>query len=126
MRILLGNILLALLWFQFSCQSKTDKVKAGGRTMVDDIGREVVLPDSAVKILPISPSITEMLYLLIDESRIVARTQNDSFPPQVLQKPLINNYPVDFETLVKIKPDLIIAKTGILSLEDAKRIESLG
>lgn len=96
------------------------------KTIRDDLGRVVQVPDSATRVLAMSSSLTEMLYLLIEEDRIVARTQNDSFPQKVLTKPVINNYPIDFEKLIVLKPDLVLAKEGIVSADDAAKIESLG
>jgi iron complex transport system substrate-binding protein len=121
-------ILLNLILFAFfsGCSAPEKKTTSRGRVLKDDLGREVQIPDSAVRIFPAASSVTEYLYLLVDEDRIVARTQNDSFPAQVLSKPVINNYPVDFEKILELKPDLVIAKEGILPPDDAKRIESMG
>lgn len=108
-----------------SC-SHPEKAAIRGQQVTDDLGRQIGIPDSAVRILPLAPSVTEMLYAIVPEDRIVARTQNDSFPVSVLKKPVFNNYPVDFEKLIALKPDLAVVKEGLLPPASIERIEELG
>jgi iron complex transport system substrate-binding protein len=78
------------------------------------------------RIMALSSSITEMLYVICDEEEIVGRTHNCNYPPQCLRKPIINNYPIDFENVLMLNPDLVFAKDGIISIEEAQKIESMG
>jgi iron complex transport system substrate-binding protein len=92
----------------------------------DDLGRDVSLKKETTQVMALSSSITEMLYLICKEENIVGRTQNCDYPPQALKKPVINNYPIDYEGLLMLKPDLVIAKDGIISIEQALKIEEMG
>jgi iron complex transport system substrate-binding protein len=92
----------------------------------DDLGRKIRLLREPEKVMALSSSLTEMLYLICKEEKIVARTQNCDYPPQALKKEVVNNYPIDYEKLLSLKPDLIFAKEGIISLEEASKIESMG
>ncbi len=92
----------------------------------DDLGREVKIKKGANRFLPFAPSVTEILYLFCDTSEIVGRTQNCNYPPAVLSKPIINNYPPDLEGILLRKPDLLITKDGMLSIAQAEAIEKMG
>ncbi|MBX9851070.1 MAG: helical backbone metal receptor [Cytophagaceae bacterium] len=108
----------------FSCKEES-KNKAGNISFTDDLGRKIMLSRQPQRFMAISPSLTEMLYLLSDDSEIVGRTQNCNFPPQVLNKPVISNYPVDYEGLLSLRPDIVFAKDGIISMEQASKIEEM-
>ena len=64
--------------------------------------------------------------MICDEEEIIARTHNCNYPPQVLNKPVVSNYPIDYEKLLMLKPDLVFAKEGIISMEEAHKIEEMG
>ena len=109
----------------FSCQGNT--YKPHDITFTDDLGREIKIQShKPLRFMAISPSLTEMLYLIGHDSEIVGRTQNCNYPPEVLKKPVIHNYPMDYEGLISLKPDLVFAKEGIISLEQAAKIEEMG
>ena len=118
--------MLLVLLFLFACREKTIKEEVEVKTVKDDLGRTVEIPAFPKRVISLSPSITEILYAIGVEDRLIARTQNDSFPKAVLAKPLVNNYPVDLEQLVFLHPDLALVKEGMLSLDDAERIQELG
>ncbi|MFH1683663.1 MAG: cobalamin-binding protein [Candidatus Margulisiibacteriota bacterium] len=60
------------------------------------------------------PSITEMLYALDLEDRIVGVTTNCNYPPEAQKKEKIGGFFMNLEKVVSLKPDLIIM------LEDAQ------
>lgn len=76
-------------------------------------------------VFSLTPSINEILYALIDTERIIARTPYDSFPVEILKKPVINNFPPDFEKILSFSPDLILAKEGMIGKEDLDRLIQL-
>jgi iron complex transport system substrate-binding protein len=82
-------------------------------TVTDDLGRNLKIPRYPKRVMALAPSTTEMLFAVCDESQIIARTQNCDYPAQVKKKPVVNNYPMDYETLVKLKPDLVFTVYGI-------------
>ena len=109
----------------FSCgEKKVDKAEYV--TLVDDLGREVKIKKESHRFLPLASSVTEILYLICDTAEIVGRTQTCNYPPEVLLKPVVNNYPPDLEKILFLKPDLVITKDGMLSLPQAAAIEKMG
>jgi iron complex transport system substrate-binding protein len=113
-----------LIFLGSSCGSNRDN--SGNRVVVDDLGREVKMKEEVHRVMALSSSLTEMLYMICDEKEIIARTHNCNYPPQVFNKPVVSNYPIDYEKLLMLKPDLVFAKDGIVSLEEAQKIEQMG
>ncbi|MBH8560581.1 ABC transporter substrate-binding protein [Hymenobacter negativus] len=121
MRVLLLLLPLALL---LGCQSeaeKTDSVQVR-----DDLGRPLQLPAHPRRVLALAPSMTEMLFAVADTATIVGRVPQDDYPAAVYRKPVVNNYPLDLEKLVLLKPDVVFTIEGITSVDDAKRLQDLG
>ncbi|MBD2723935.1 ABC transporter substrate-binding protein [Hymenobacter armeniacus] len=121
MRFLL--LLLPLAWLA-SCQS--DSRPAGPVAVRDGLGRALSLPAHPRRVLALAPSMTEMLYAVADTATVVARCPQDNYPAAVLRKPVVNNYPLDLERLVTLKPEVVFTVEGITSVDDAKRLQELG
>ncbi|MDU0371193.1 ABC transporter substrate-binding protein [Hymenobacter endophyticus] len=92
----------------------------------DDLGRQLTLPTHPQRVMALAASMTEMLYAVADTATIVARTQVCDYPAAALRKPIVNSYPLDFERLVALKPDVVFTTEGITSLADAQRLQELG
>jgi iron complex transport system substrate-binding protein len=41
----------------------------------------------------------------------------------VRHKPVVNNYPLDLEKLVLLRPDIVFTVEGITSVDDAQRLQ---
>jgi len=121
MRAFLLFIPLVLL---LSCHSETEKT-----TLVpvrDGLGRALQLPAHPRRVLALAPCMTEMLFAVADTATIVARCPQDNYPAGVYRKPIVNNYPLDLEKLVLLKPDVVFTVEGITSVDDAQRLQQLG
>lgn len=112
-----------LICIGFSC-SRTPEQRAES-SFTDDLGREVIVYSTS-RILSLTPSVTELVATFIERERIIARTPYDSLPEWLLEKPLINNYPVDYEKIITMAPDLVLAKEGMISTEDVQKISDFG
>ncbi|WP_239023001.1 ABC transporter substrate-binding protein [Pontibacter mangrovi] len=121
-RFILPAILCLLL---FGCNQRQKQAK---ETLVlkDDLGRELILQKKPERVFSFASSLTEMLYAVLDTSTIIARTPTDDYPAAVYRKPLVSNYPVDYEQVLALKPDLIFTVEGITPLEVAERLQQLG
>ncbi|MBF9253868.1 ABC transporter substrate-binding protein [Pontibacter sp. 172403-2] len=75
--------------------------------------------------MALASSMTEMLFAVVDTANIVGRTQNDDYPAAALGKPVVNNYPVDYEQVLRLKPDIIFTIEGITPLDVAARLQEL-
>jgi iron complex transport system substrate-binding protein len=122
-RLVGAGLLLLSLW---ACESRSkQKPQAGFITVTDDLGRRVQVPRQPRRVMGLAPSATEMLFAVADEDQIVGRTQACNYPARVKNKPMVNTYPMDYEQLVMLKPDLVVTMAGMTSPEAAARLTEL-
>jgi iron complex transport system substrate-binding protein len=74
-----------------------------------------VYADAPWRIISGMPSITEMLFALGLDDRIVGVTTNCNYPPAALEKEKIGGFFLNLEKIVSLKPDLVVM------LEDAQK-----
>lgn len=96
--------------------------------IVDDLGRPVALERPAQRVIPLYGAFAEMLFTLGAGSQVVARTQADQFPKDILNLPAVGTHMrPNVEMILGMKPDLVIlsATRGETSLE-AGRLRDAG
>ncbi len=81
-------------------------------TLLDDVGRSVIMNGPPERIVTLAPSNTEILFALGAEDRIVAVDQWSDHPPAAKTKPQLNPFSPSLEQIVKLRPDLILAAHG--------------
>ena len=123
--LLLGAALLAAC-SQSPESAQTRQAAPKPLTVQDDLGRTVTFKAPPRRIMALAASMTEMLYAVADTGTIVGRTQVCDYPAAALRKPIVNSYPLDFETLVGLHPDVVFTVEGITSPADAARLQELG
>ncbi len=97
------------------------------RVVVDEVGRLVKVPEHPNRIISLSPSITEILFSLGLEERIVGVCDHSDFPSQALSKPKVGSYiNPSVERTISLNPDLILATGAGNPREFVDRMESLG
>lgn len=75
----------------------------------DEIGRKIELFHSPQRIVSLAPSITEILFALKLERRVVGVSNFCYFPPEAASKEKIGDYAhPSLEKIVALKPDLVI------------------
>jgi iron complex transport system substrate-binding protein len=76
----------------------------------DALGRSVSLPAPPQRMIPLAPSLTEMLYFLELGDKVVGVTEFSSYPAEALKKPRVGSYiSLNIEKIVGLKPDLVLA-----------------
>lgn len=95
-------------------------------TVLDQLGRQVNVPDNPQRIVALAPSITEIIFALGQEHRLKGVTRYSDFPSEAAKLHKVGSYVhLDLERIVALKPDLCIAiKDGNPRLV-AQRLESL-
>ncbi len=87
--------------------------RAGLVTLTDGVGRRVVLPPHPSRIISLAPSVTEVLYLVGAEDRLIGVTTQCDWPADAKRKPKIGTLlNPNFEIILAAKPDLVIASTA--------------
>jgi iron complex transport system substrate-binding protein len=83
---------------------------ASALTVRDMLGRDVTLPAVPARIVSLVPSATEIIFSLGAEDRLVGRTDFCDYPAGVRAKPSVGGMVnPNLETLVALRPDLVIA-----------------
>lgn len=79
-------------------------------TVIDQVGRKVVVPDDPQRVISLAPSITEIIYDLGEEKRLQGVTRYSDYPAQAKALPKVGTYVhLDLERIVALKPDLCIS-----------------
>jgi vitamin B12 transport system substrate-binding protein len=79
------------------------------------------------KIISLAPHITELVFALGAGDRLVASSDYSTYPEQAKSLPSVANYNgVDFEQIMRLQPDLIIAWQGGNKPQDLARLSAMG
>lgn len=113
-----GSLLVALLLLPSLCPA---------RTLVDQAGRSVELPDRPQRVVSLAPNITEVVYALGCQELLKGTTQYSDDPPEAKKLPRVGSYvQLDVEKIVALKPDLCLAIKDGNPLHAVTRLEKLG
>jgi iron complex transport system substrate-binding protein len=95
--------------------------------VTDEVGRTVSIPSSPHRIISLAPSITEILFRLDLDEEIVGVSIHCDFPEEAKRRVRVGSYiSLDFEKILFLKPDLIIATGAGNTREMVDRLEALG
>ena len=93
----------------------------------DDRGKQVVLAAPAQRIVALAPSLAELAFAAGAGGRLVGVARFSDFPPAARDIPQVGDAArVDFERIVALKPDLVLAWRSGNSAADVGRLEGLG
>jgi iron complex transport system substrate-binding protein len=96
-------------------------------SVVDGLGRTVILPTPAARIVSLSPSNTELLYAVGAGDQVVGRDELSDFPEEAKAVESVGGSMGDFSTeaIVALEPDLVLA-SELNAPEIVKALEDLG
>jgi iron complex transport system substrate-binding protein len=96
-------------------------------SVVDDLHRRVVLPVPAHRIVSLAPSITETLFALGAGGQVIGVTDFCNYPPEVQKKHRVGGITnPSIETIISLKPDLIVLSMEGNVREDFQKLLDLG
>ncbi len=82
-------------------------------TCTDGIGRQVELPSHPQRIISLAPNITETLFLLGAQDRLIGVTIQCTWPEEAKKKLKVGDLlNPNYEVILAAKPDLVIASTA--------------
>jgi iron complex transport system substrate-binding protein len=94
---------------------------------VDGIGRQVEIPKHPLRIISLAPNITETLFLLGAQDRLIGNTIQCNWPEEAKHKPKIGELlNPNYEVILAAKPDLIIASTAGNDQSAVMKLSELG
>ncbi|MBU5331775.1 MAG: ABC transporter substrate-binding protein [Anaerocolumna aminovalerica] len=95
-------------------------------TITDSEGTEVTFDSEPIKVVSMAPNITETVYQLELESKLVGRTDYCDFPKEALSVESVGTLTnPDIEKIISLEPDIVIASTHF-SEESNKKLTDLG
>jgi len=96
-------------------------------TAIDDAGQEVTLSAPAKRIVSLAPHLTELAFAAGAGNRVVAVSTASNWPPIARTLPKVSDdRGVDFELLMKRKPDLVLLWKSGTPVQTIARIQALG
>lgn len=80
--------------------------------------------DKEIRVISLSPHITEIVYKLDAGSQLIGRTEFCTYPPAANQVESVGGYlNIDFEKIVRLEPDIVMQ---FPNPENRRKLESLG
>ena len=100
---------------------------AAALSVVDQTGRTLALPGPPRRIVSLVPSVTEVLYAIGAQGTLVGVTDFCDYPPEARRKPHVGDMlSPNLETLVTLKPDLVVATRSGNREETFDQLKRLG
>lgn len=116
----------ASLLLLFSCTEQGPEQKAK-ITLIDGLHRTVHISSNPQRVISLCPSQTECLLQIIDSAQLLAVTPYCNYPAHITATKIkINSYPPDYESIVKLKPDLVVTLKGLTKPDEINKLEELG
>jgi iron complex transport system substrate-binding protein len=120
------RILPAILLF-FTLAMPVSTPLAGTWEVTDQLGRKVTLPEHPERIVALAPSITEIVFALKADNRLVGVTRFSDYPEAANRLPRVGSYVhLDLEKIVSLAPDLCIAVKDGNPISVVRRLEAFG
>lgn len=81
-------------------------------TVTDATGKEVTIESQPERIVSVMPSSTEIAFALGLGDKVVGVSDYDNYPKEVLELEKVGGLQLNFEKIVSLDPDLVLANTG--------------
>jgi iron complex transport system substrate-binding protein len=84
------------------------------RTFVDSLGRKLFLAKAPSRVVSMAPNVTEILFALGLEEKVVAVTPFCDYPPEAVNKAHLGGTNPSIEQILTLKPDLVLAPQDMI------------
>ena len=116
----------AALCLSTACASERAYPTAA-RPFTDEIGRRIMVKPRPERIVSLAPSVTETLFALGLDDRIVGVTSYCDYPPEAnLKEKVGDTMRPSIERIVALKPDLVIASTASQLEQFVRNLDQVG
>ena len=97
------------------------------REVVDELGRTIRIPQPVRRIVSLAPSLTETIYALGLQDRLVGDTDYCDYPPEAQKKTKVGGgVNPSLEVIASLHPDLVLATKSFNRLETTQSLAELG
>jgi iron complex transport system substrate-binding protein len=98
-----------------------------GRTLTDEMGRKVVVPDHPHRVICLMPTVTDTVFALGAGDDVVAISDYTKYPAAALKKPSVGDLiKPSIETILSLHPDLVIGAQPKGPMEVTDQLERAG
>jgi iron complex transport system substrate-binding protein len=99
---------------------------AAARTVTDELGRVVNVPDHPHRLICLAPSVADDVYAIGAGADVIAVSDYTKYPPEARKKPSVG-LPLNpaMETIVSLHPDLILGSGDSKYSETLSRLDRL-
>lgn len=95
------------------------------RTFVDASGRKLFLAKAPSRVVSMAPSVTEILFALGLEEKVVAVTSFCDYPPEAQSKTHLGGMNPSIEQILALKPDLVLAPQDMIQPDLLQHLDRL-
>ncbi|MCW8900007.1 MAG: cobalamin-binding protein [Gammaproteobacteria bacterium] len=125
MNVPFQNIKSSLVFFLVGSILTTSLHAAIG--VKDDEGRRITLYQPANRIISLAPHITESLFAAGAGDKVIGAVSYSDYPEAAKKIPRVGGYPsLDVETILSLKPDLIVAWASGNNMKQVDKLAALG
>jgi iron complex transport system substrate-binding protein len=97
------------------------------RTVTDELGRTIVIPDHPHRLVCLMPSVVDDVYALGAGADVIAVTDFVKYPKEARSKPSVGLLlSPSIETIFSLHPDLVLGDGGMNGTATLKQLEKLG
>jgi iron complex transport system substrate-binding protein len=97
------------------------------RQVTDEIGRTIRIPQSIHRIVSLAPNLTETIYALGLQDRLVGDTDYCDFPPEARQKTKVGGaVNPSLEVIASLHPDLVLVTKSLNRPETVEALSEIG
>jgi iron complex transport system substrate-binding protein len=123
----MGVFALLPLLLLLACSTVAGERPSAAILVSDDTAVEVSLVAPAERIVSLSPNLTEVLFHLGVGDKIVGVDEYSVYPPVAQEIPRVNNHAAaNFELILALKPDLVVAWQSGNGMQMIGRLRELG
>jgi iron complex transport system substrate-binding protein len=122
-------------WAQTSSTASTSSQAQNGvpaaaqtfREVVDETGRTVRIAQPVMRIVSLAPSLTETVYALGLQDRLVGDTDYCDYPPEAQKKQKVGGaINPSLEEIAHLRPDLVLVTRHLNTLDTVHSLDALG
>ncbi len=134
MRKKLSRVILlfaAVVAVAAACSGPSARHNSFARTVTDDLGRKVALPEEVTRVVSLAPNITEIVFAVGAGDKLVGVTTFCNYPAAANQiKKVGDTLKPNIETIVALRPQVVLVSTasqleGFIGLLDEQQISVL-
>jgi cobalamin transport system substrate-binding protein len=97
------------------------------REVVDETGRTVRIPQPVMRIVSLAPSMTETIYALGLQDRLVGDTDYCDYPPEAQKKQKVGGaINPSLEEIAHLRPDVVLVTRHLNTLDTVHSLDALG